>query len=125
MKVIEKGLSYTSKYVVTNQMSAKVLGSGDMEVLATPAMVAIMENAAMLSIMSNIEATESTVGISISTTHVRATTIGKEVQATATVKEIDGRRISFEIIASDDKGVIGVANHDRFIVDREKFISRL
>ena len=122
---MEKGMTYTSKSDVTMEMSAKALGSGDMEVLATPAMVALMENAAMLCVASSIEPTQSTVGISIEVTHSRATAINKKIEATAEITNVDGRKISFEITAIDEKGVIGTAKHDRFIVDREKFLSRL
>lgn len=118
-------MTYTSKSDVSMAMSAKALGSGDMEVLATPAMVALMENAAMLCVASSIESTQSTVGISIEVIHSRATAINKKIEATAEITNIDGRKISFEITAIDEKGVIGTAKHDRFIVDREKFLSRL
>lgn len=123
--MIEKGLSLVVTKEVTPSMSALALGSGDMEVFATPAMVALMENAAMLCITPILEEGQTTVGISIETSHTRATAIGKTVEATAVVSEIDGRKISFEIVAKDDKGVIGSAKHERFIVDRAKFLSRL
>lgn len=123
--MLKKGLSIVITREVTPELSASALGSGDMNVLATPAMVAFMEGAAMLSVVPLLEEGQTTVGIYVETTHTRATAVGKEVEITAIVTDVEGRKISFEIVAKDDKGVIGSAKHDRFIVDREKFLSRL
>lgn len=101
------------------------MGSGDMEVFATPAMIALMENAAMLLAAQNLDATQTTVGIQINASHTRATPLGANVSAIATLIATDGRKLSYEIIASDDKGEIGRATHDRFIVDRQKFLAKL
>lgn len=123
--MIRAGLSIVITKEVTPELSASALGSGDMNVLATPAMVAFMENAAMLCVAPLLGEGQTTVGIFIETTHTRATAVGKNVEITAIIHEVDGRKISFDIVAKDDKGVIGSAKHDRFIVDREKFLSRL
>lgn len=125
MEEIKTGLSYISEMIITPELSASALGSGDMNVLATPAMVALMENASMLCVAPLIETTQTTVGIFIETSHSRATPVGKRIEATAIITAVDGRKISFDVVAKDDKGVIGSAKHDRFIVDREKFLSRL
>lgn len=123
--MLKKGLSIVITREVTHELSASALGSGDMNVLATPAMVAFMENAAMLCVLPLLEEGQTTVGIYVETTHTRATAVGKMVEITAIVTDVEGRKIAFEIVAKDDKGVIGSAKHDRFIVDREKFLSRL
>lgn len=123
--MLREGLSFIVTRDVTMEMSAQHLGSGDMEVLATPAMIAVMENAAMLCVAPHMEDGFGTVGVMIETTHTRATAIGKSIEVTALVTAVEGRKISFNIVAKDDKGVIGSAKHDRFVVDRVKFLSRL
>lgn len=111
--------------IVTKEHTALAMGSGDMEVLATPAMIALMENEAMRIAALNLDPSQTTVGVQIDATHTRATPIGAAISAVATLLDTQGRKLSFEIIASDDKGEIGRATHQRFIVDREKFLAKL
>ena len=125
MSELKEGLVHISTSIVKAEHLATKVGSGDMEVFATPAMIALMENAAMMCVLEHIDESSSTVGISISTTHIRATAINSDVEAVATVTKIDGKKITFSIIARDGQGVIGEATHERYIVDREKFLSRL
>ena len=122
---MEKGLTYTSKIAVTEAVTAVTMGSGDMEVLATPAVVALMENAAMNAVRPQLPEGSTTVGAMIQTSHVRPSALGDEVQATALLEEVDGRKLTFKVTASDSKGVIGEGTHIRFIVDRERFLSKL
>lgn len=117
--------TYTTTTEVTSAMTAKTMGSGDMEVLATPAMVALMENAAMLAAADDMEEGNTTVGISINTTHVKASKVGARITVTANLVNIDGRKLTFDIEASDENGLIGKATHERFVVNREKFLSKL
>ncbi len=119
------GKTYTSQIVVTADKYASALGSGDLEVLATPAMVALMENAAMLCVASDLEEGSTTVGSAITTTHLRPSPIGATVEATATLTAVEGRKLSFRIVATDEKGVIGEGEHTRFVVDRVKFMAKL
>ena len=117
--------SYTTTTKVTEAMTAKAMGSGDMEVLATPAMVALMENAAMLAAAEDLDEGNTTVGIAISTSHVKASKVGANITITANLVNIEGRKLTFEIEARDEVGEIGKATHERFIVNREKFLSKL
>jgi len=119
------GLSYTSEVVVSPANSAKHWGSGALDVFATPAMVALMENAAMNAVLHALSEGGDTVGTAVNVNHIKATGMGDTVRATATLKEVDGRKLVFEVTASDSKGEIGNGTHTRFIVDREKFLSRL
>ncbi len=105
--------------------TALAMGSGDMEVLATPAMVALMENAAMRAVESGLPEGSTTVGALMETTHVKPSPVGAEVSATATLMEIDRRKLVFAVKAFDASGVIGEGTHVRYIVDREKFLSKL
>lgn len=119
------GLTHTSNLVVADGNTAIALGSGDMPVLATPAMMALMENAAMLAVASELEDGETTVGGHIESSHLRPTPVGVEVTATATLEKIDGRKLYFNIVARQGDTIIGKGTHLRFVVDREKFLSRL
>lgn len=122
---IEVGLKYTSETVVETNITAKAVGSGDLDVFATPSMIALMESAAMNSVCNALAEGATTVGTKIEVSHIRATPLSVKVEATATLTEIDGRRLIFKIEARDDKGVIGEGNHERFIVDKERFMSKL
>lgn len=123
--MLEIGLTYTSRIVVGDDNTAIALGSGDMPVLATPAMMALMENAAMLAVATGLENGDTTVGGHIESSHLRPTPVGAEVSATATLEKIDGRKLYFKIIAQQGDVVIGEGTHLRFIVNKEKFLSRL
>ena len=123
--MLEVGLKYESRMTVGAENTALVLGSGDMEVLATPAMVALMENAAMMAVADCLPEGSTTVGIEISTSHLKASAVGANVVAEATLEEVDGRRLVFSLKAWDDADVIGEGKHTRFIVDRERFLSKL
>ena len=122
--MLETGLTYTSRLTVGNENTAIALGSGDMPVLATPAMMALMENAAMLAVASELEDGDTTVGGHIESSHLRPTPVGAEVSATATLEKIDGRKLYFKIIAHQGDVVIGEGTHLRFIVSREKFLAK-
>lgn len=119
------GLTYTSKKIVAIDDAASRYGSGMIDVFATPAMVALMENAALMTVASHLPKGFNTVGIEISTNHIKATPLGMEVRATATLVEVDGKRLTFEIVAEDEEGVIGKGIHSRFIIDTEKFMAKL
>ncbi|MFI3318594.1 MAG: thioesterase family protein [Rikenellaceae bacterium] len=120
-----KGLSAESKTVVDSANTAIALGSGDMEVFATPAMVALMENAAMNAVSAALAEGMTTVGTEISTSHIKASALGAKITATAVVTEVEGRKITFNVGAVDEDGIIGEGVHTRFIVDREKFLSKV
>lgn len=123
--ITQTGLTHTSTLTVGQQHTAQALGSGDMPVLATPQMVALMENAAMLAVAQQLEASETTVGTQITVSHVRASKVGAEVRATARLTAIDGRRLDFEVEAYDGPTLIGQGTHTRFVVQRERFMAKL
>lgn len=122
---METGLVHTSTIVVGDEHLAVTVGSGDLRVLATPVMMSLMENAAMLAVADHIKPEESTVGSEISSSHIRPTKPGDTVTATAKLVAVDGRRLEFEVKASDSKGIIGSGKHVRYVINREKFLSKL
>jgi predicted thioesterase len=123
--MIQEGLTHTSRLKVTEGDTAIARGSGDLPVLATPAMMALMENAAMLAVADHLPEGYTTVGGQISASHLKPTPVGETVTATATVTGVDGKKIEFRVEAHCGDTLLGEGSHLRFIVDKEKFMSRL
>ncbi len=123
--MLEKGLTYTAETVVSDRNTAAAYGSGSVDVFATPAMVALMENAARHAVADALLAGSTTVGTALDITHTKATPVGRTVRATATLTEVDGRALTFHVVASDDEGTIGEGTHKRAVVDVERFMSKL
>ena len=123
--MIEIGLKYTSELTVTDAVTAITVGSGDMPVLATPMMIALMENAAMLAVKNKLPEGCTTVGGHIQSSHLKPSKIGDKVSTTAEVTKVDGKKIEFKISAYSGDVLLGEGTHLRFIVDRERFLSKL
>ncbi len=104
--------------------TAKAHGSGELLVLATPRMIALMEECAYKCISSDLEEGATTVGTQISVKHLSATPVGMEVWVEAEVTEVDGRRVAFSLKAYDECGLIGEGTHERFVVYSEKFTQK-
>ncbi|MDP4238770.1 MAG: thioesterase family protein [Bacteroidota bacterium] len=116
--------SFSQTIQVTEDQTAIQYGSGLLPVFATPAVIALMENTAMQLIP--LPDGFSSVGISINMQHVKASPVGAYVQCTATVTSVEGRKYTFEIIASDSNSdVIAKAVHERVVVDITKFLSKI
>ena len=123
--MVEVGLNHTSELTVTDAVTAVRMGSGDMPVLATPAMMALMENAAMLAVADELPEGSTTVGGHIASSHLRPSKIGDVVRAIAEVTKVDGRKIEFNVSAYSGDVLLGEGTHLRFIVDRERFMSKI
>ncbi|WP_028903664.1 thioesterase family protein [Prevotella sp. P6B4] len=123
--MIEIGLKHTSELIVTDAVTAVKMGSGDMPVLATPAMMALMENAAMLAVAGELPEGSTTVGGHIASSHLKPSKVGDKITATAEVVKVDGRKIEFKVAAYAGDVLIGEGTHLRFMVDRERFLSKL
>lgn len=123
--MIEIGLKHTSELTVSESVTAIQIGSGDMTVLATPAMLALMENAAMLAVADELDEGCTTVGGYIESSHLKPSKIGDKVFATAEVTKVDGKKIEFKVSAFSGDTLLGEGTHLRFIVDRERFMEKL
>ena len=121
---ITVGLKGTVTETVNENITAEKVGSGSLPVFATPMMVALMEKAACKALENNLDEGSTTVGTKVDVEHVAATPVGMEVTVTATVTAVDGRKISFNVEAFDEAGLIGKGVHDRFVVGAEKFTSK-
>ena len=106
---------------MTNELTAKNVGSGTVSVFATPMMVALMEKTCLQSVRPYLEAGQDTVGTRVDVSHSAATPVGMTVRCESELVEIDRRRLVFRVTARDDAGVVGEGTHERFIVDVEKF----
>lgn len=122
---MEKGLKYSSIVQVNPTNTALALGSGDMEVFATPALVALMENAAMNAVKPVLPEGSTTVGAMIQTSHIKPSGLNEVITATAELTEVEGRKLTFKVNAIDSKGLVGEGTHIRYIVDKERFLSKL
>ena len=123
--MLEVGLKHTSVLTVADAVTAMAFGSGELPVLATPAMLALMENAAMLAVAGVLPEGCTTVGGYIESSHLKPSKLGDVVCATAEVVRVDGKKIYFKVSAFSGETLLGEGTHLRFIVDREKFLSRL
>lgn len=123
--MLKIGLTHTSTTVVDNSNTARQYGSGGIDVFATPAMVGLMENAAMTAVADDLPDGSTTVGAHISTSHIKPSKLGATIKATAVLEEIDGRKLTFKVSACDDDGIIGEGSHIRYIVDIQRFMSKL
>lgn len=121
LKIGIKGQAETKS---CEENSAAVMGSGNLEVFATPAMVALMEQAAWQCVAKGLEPDQSTVGTLMNIRHLSATPLGMNITAEAVLEEIDRRRLVFSVKAFDEKGPIGEGTHERFIIDTEKFMDK-
>lgn len=116
--------TFSQKITVQENQSAMVYGSGLLPVFATPALIGLMENTAMQLI--ELPEGSSSVGTSINMQHLKASAIGEIIECTATIIAQEGRKYTFEIKATDSANeIIGTATHERFVVNIEKFMSKL
>ena len=122
--MIEIGLKHTSELTVTDAVTAMAIGSGDMPVLATPMMMALMENAAMLAVKEELPKGSTTVGGHIESSHLKPSKVGDVVRATAEVTKVDGKKIEYKISAYSGDILLGEGTHLRFVVDKERFLHR-
>jgi predicted thioesterase len=125
MSELKLGMVFETKKIVEEADTAAKFGSGGVYVFATPMMIGIMENASMNCVQDALEEGQGTVGIHLDVKHMAATPMGMEVRAVAELIEIDGKKLRFKVDAFDEEKKIGEGTHDRFIINVEKFMSRL
>lgn len=119
--MLKIGIVGTQEKVVTEELSARALGSGTLAVFATPAMIALMEETAWKSVQGYLQEGEGSVGISINMRHLAATPLGMRVRCESELTEVDGRRLTFSVKVYDERGLIGEGTHERFVISNEKF----
>lgn len=115
------GIKGYEELIVEKKDTAGVHGSGTLDVFATPAMIALMEKTCFKSVENYLEAGMGSVGTELKIRHIAATPIGMKVRCESTLTQVDGRRLVFDVCAYDEAGKIGEGQHERFIIDEEKF----
>lgn len=123
--MLQAGIKGRLETVVDHTNTAKFAGSGELDVFATPSMVALMEQTCQASVMSELEEGQGSVGTKLEISHDAATPIGMKVYAESVLTEVDGRRLVFDVKAYDECGLIGQGKHERFIIWNEKFLARV
>lgn len=123
--ILEKGLSAQSRTTVAAANTAVEMGSGDMPVFATPALVALLENAAMRAVAEALPEGATTVGSEMNCSHIKPSGLGAEITATAVLTRVEGRKLTFNVGARDEEGLIGEGVHVRYVVDRERFLAKV
>ncbi len=121
---MEKGITGRAESTVTVEQSAQTMGSGSLQVFATPAMVALIEKAAAESVQPHLAEGETSVGTLMNVEHLSATPIGMKVYAESVLEEIDGRKLVFTVQVFDESGLIGKGRHERFVVAAERFMQK-
>lgn len=125
MEYIKVGLTAEKSVTVREDLTASSMGSGGLDVYATPAMIALMEAAAVAALDPNLTEGKASVGIEINIEHLAATPVGEQVRARAEITAIEGKRVFFSIQAWDEKEIIGSGTHVRYVIDVERFMSRV
>lgn len=121
---METGIKKSCEMEVTKETTAKVMGSGSLDVYATPSMIALMEFASTECIKDELEEGQTSVGTAINIKHVSATPVGMKVRCESELVKVDGRALTFSLKVFDEKGLIGEGEHQRFIVDAKKFTEK-
>lgn len=119
--MMEVGITGHLEQTVSPEMSAARVGSGLVDVFATPMMVALIERTCNESVLLHLEPGQGTVGTHLNISHTAATPIGVKVWCESKLIGIDGRRLVFEVKAFDQCGLIGEGTHERFVVDTDRF----
>jgi len=122
--MLSTGIKGAQSVGVTEENTAAALGSGDLPVFATPAMIALIEKTASESVAPYLEMGQSTVGTHLDIAHSSATPIGMTVVCETELIEIDRRRIVFSVRVYDSKGDVGSGTHERFVVDSARFMEK-
>lgn len=121
---METGITGQQEEIVTEEKTAKAMGSGELPVYATPAMIALIEKTAWMSVAGELEEGQGTVGTKLAVEHVSASPLGAHITCKTTLVGVDRRRLLFSVEVSDDAGIIGQGTHERFIVDNERFLTK-
>jgi predicted thioesterase len=123
--IINKGVKGYKEQIVTYEDTAKACGSGLIEVFATPAMIALMENTAHISVNSFLPEGFATVGTLVNIEHLKAVPSGEKVWCESVLDAQENKKLFFSVTVYDEAGIVGTGKHERFIINVEKFMEKL
>ena len=118
------GIKGNRELIVTDGLTARAMGSGELPVLATPAVIALAEETAWRSVAAFLEPGQGTVGTKLEVEHISATPVGMKVKCETELTEIDRRKLTFSVEVFDEAGVVAKGTHCRFVVENEKFLRK-
>ena len=110
---------------MSEELTARHIGSGTVLVLSTPMMIALMEKTCRLSVKPYLEEGQETVGTHVDVSHDSAVPVGKMVWCESEVVALDRRKLTFRVVVYDDNGIVGQGTHERFIIDEKKFAQKM
>lgn len=122
--MLETGIKGYGEAVVTEALTARVFGSGELDVFATPAMIALAEETALKSVADRLEPGQGTVGTRVDIAHLAATPLGMKVRCETELIEVDRRRLTFSVQVYDEVEKIAEGTHERFVIDNGKFLKK-
>lgn len=122
---IQTGLKAEFEIIVSPKDTASQYGSGNLDVFATPALIALMEKTAILCIADQLQAGQNSVGVEVNVKHVKATPVGEAVLCIAELVEVDRSKLIFKVEAFDNEGMIGYGIHKRFLIDENQFMAKM
>ena len=120
--MISEGTSATLSFIVDEASTAIALGSGDVPVLGTPKVVALIEEAAVAALSGSLAAGETTVGTNVTIDHLAPSLVGATVKAAALVTAVEGRKVVFSVRVTEDGTAVARGTHTRYVVDRKAFL---
>jgi fluoroacetyl-CoA thioesterase len=121
---LEPGRSGRASLVVGEKDTAVALGSGDVEVLATPRLISLCEEASMVAVAGELGTGRTSVGVRVQFDHLAPVRVGSEVRTEAVLEKVEGRRLIFTVTASDAAGLVGAGRVTRVVVDIESFLAK-
>lgn len=121
---LSPGLHGSAKLVVTNEDTAVALGSGEVPVLGSPRLIALMEEAAVTAVGDRLPPGQTTVGMRVQVDHLAPTNVGSAVSAEATLEKVEGRRLTFTVSATDQCGLVAAGKVTRVVVETARFLEK-
>jgi fluoroacetyl-CoA thioesterase len=122
---LQQGMTGEAVTMVTYENTAAAIGAGGVEVFGTPMLIALMENASWKAVAGALDEGYVTVGTHVNISHLAATPLGQQVRASAELIKIDERRLIFNVVAYDERQKVGEGQHERTIVNLERFLGRV
>ncbi len=122
--MLQTGIKGRGERLVTEELTAAAMGSGELPVFATPALVALVEETAWRSVAAALEPGQGTVGAYMELSHLAPTPVGRRVRCETELTEAVGRKLTFTAVVYDEAGKIAEGLHRRFVVDNGRFLAK-
>ncbi len=121
---LSPGLHGSAKLIVGDEDTAVALKSGEVLVLGTPRVIALVEEASLCAVADELPAGQTTVGVRVQIDHLAPTNVGSSVAAESTLEKVEGRRLTFAVSVSDHCGLVAAGKVTRVIVETERFLEK-